>query len=113
MRLDTVNNQAWLIANSKESEFEAWCAKNEISASNPWSLHFFKKELERVEAKRKMASPFLSRSGFFICWTDGSGLCWIFNQSRHDADVLFSTLRSKDSTVEKYQLKDGELKRLA
>lgn len=61
-----------------------------------------------------MSNSFFSLGGFFVCWPDGQGgTCRVFSRNKDRIDELFATLASKNDKVEKYQVKNGKMKKLA
>ena len=59
-------------------------------------------------------SAFYFPDGFFVCWqTKYAGECRVFNQNRRAIDELYANLKKTINNVEKYQSKNGELKKIA
>ncbi len=105
-------NLTWLTANNKEQEYKAWCEKNSLTSSNPWSLKFFINEIKAEEVK-KMRSSFSNFNGFFVEWKDNSGKpCRVCVRSERAARELFVTLKSR-IFCELFQLVNGKLKKIA
>lgn len=112
MIIDNLSNQAWLIANNKEQEFETLCKEQEIPSANPWSLHFYINKIKRAEEERKMTSSFSNFNGFFVEWYDQNcGPCRVFNKSEKEARELFANLKSK-MVVELFKLENGKLEKI-
>ena len=112
MIIDNLSNQAWLIANNKEQDFETWCKEQEIPVSNPWSLHFYINKIKRADEVKKMTSSFSNFNGFFVEWYgQNCGLCWVFNKSEKEARELFAKLKSK-MVVELFKLENGKLEKI-
>lgn len=97
-------NYAWLIMNDKEAEFELWCENMELKKDNPWSLHFFKAEVERTEKMEKMRKSFFCLDGFFLVFPD---LSWVFNVTKEG--ILKIAGRVDSPAVEIYERANGEL----
>lgn len=111
-KVETMLNQAWLVANDKEIVYEGWLIENDLKDCEE-SLQLFVNEFKEVVGKEKMRQSFSFCNGFFLCWENENGEeCKIFNRSKSEIDYLFSVLSSKLG-VKKYQFKNGELKQIA
>lgn len=111
-KVETMLNQAWLVANDKEIVYEGWLVEHDLCDCEE-SLQLFINEFRKVVGQEKMRQSFSFCNGFFICWEDQKcGTCKIFNRSRHEIDFLYSVLASK-MDVKKYQFKNGVLKQIA
>lgn len=47
-----LTNVVWLIANSKENDFEEFCKNNDLQVGHPVSLQLFKNEFQTMEVER-------------------------------------------------------------
>lgn len=47
-----LSNVVWLIANSKENDFEEFCKKNDLQVEHPVSLQLFKNKCQTMEVER-------------------------------------------------------------
>lgn len=97
-------NYAWLIMNDKEAEFELFCENMELLTNNPWSLHFFKADVERAEEMEKMRKSFFCLDGFFLVFPDSS---WVFQASKEG--ILKLAKKMDNPAVEIYERANGNL----
>lgn len=108
-----MENQLWLMANSKEAEFELFCKTNDLDQNEPMSLKIFINEenSKTISRKEDNAESFYS-NGFFICWADLKDNYRLFTKNPLEA-LDFSQRLARDSKViwvERYQVKNGEMK---
>lgn len=49
---NNLTNVVWLLANSKENDFEEFSKKNDLQVEHPVSLQLFKNQFETMEVER-------------------------------------------------------------
>ena len=111
-----MENQLWLIANSKEAEFELFCKTNDLDQNEPTSLKIFINEenSKTISRKEDNAESFYA-NGFFICWADMHGKYRIFTKSKHEANTLSALFYMDDKIIwtEKYEVRNGIMSQVA
>jgi len=108
-----MENQLWLMANSKEAEFELFCKTNDLKMEDPFSLKMFINEEAVVNKQNDNVSFY--HNGFFVLWADIHGEYRIFTKSKHEADMLCALFRRDDKIIwtEKYEVKNGTMSQVA
>lgn len=113
MTARNLENQVWLIANNKKTEFEYFCKQNDLKMEDPFSLQMFINE-ETVEERERSASFY--SNGFFVCWKNRLRQSFrLFIKSRDHASFLHSKLLldSKLNSVELYRVSKGKMNKVA